>query len=259
MAAQISGRNLFNANPPEDSDAGIAEGDGEDLRPGGQLPGPYDDCEEAKSSLSLVATLVLDPPEQSVGIFREGRQGSRLRGIDEEIEEGASLIAVYRERAVLLKGGRYECLQLGQKAARAGRGHKPSRGGRSGRSKGSKASASKNIKDGIVKTGENRHRVDKAMLDEQLADLGKLSRQARVVPHYKNGKQMGFKVARVKSNSLYYHLGLRRGDVLMGVNGEELNSPNKALKLLEQLENARDLNINVERRGKKMDWEFNIR
>ena len=115
------------------------------------------------------------------------------------------------------------------------------------------------FKDGIKEISPGNYEVDRAMLDEQLADLDNLIRQARVIPHYKRGKPAGFKVVGIRSNSIFRHLGLKSGDVLKSVGGEELTSINKALGLFEKLKTSDNVSLSIERRGKGSDIDYTIR
>ena len=97
------------------------------------------------------------------------------------------------------------------------------------------------------------------MLNEQLEDLGRLSRDARVIPHYRGGKPRGFKIVGVRPGSLYSHIGVRSGDILKSVNGEEINSPTKALQLFEKLKQTDSITLDIERRGRKSTLEYMIK
>ena len=96
-------------------------------------------------------------------------------------------------------------------------------------------------------------------LNEQLEDLNALSRQARVIPHYRDGKPQGFKIVGVRPGSLYSQIGVRSGDILKSVNGEEISSPNKALELYEKLKNSDNVAVDVERRGRKVTLDYQIK
>ena len=111
----------------------------------------------------------------------------------------------------------------------------------------------------ITKKGQGQYEVERSMLDEQLEDLTKLSRQARVIPHYVKGKTQGFKIVGVRPNSLYSALGIRSGDILKGVNGEQITSPTKALEFLEALKTTSQVTIDIERRNQKKTFEYEIK
>ncbi len=251
-AQSIINRNLFNSDPPEPEEAlpedPIAEVEPE-IDPN-KIPGPPPDpCDKSEAGISLIATMEADPADWSMAAVETG-DGDRIVRIGQTIEE-KQVMAIYRTRLVLAGSGKFECVEIGEKKTRK----RPSR--RPTASRGGKADSS--IKDGVTKTGKNTYQIDRAMLNEQLEDLGKLSRQARVIPHYRDGKPQGFKIVGVRPGSLYSHIGVRSGDVLKSVNGEEVTSPTKALELYEQLKNSDNVTLEVERRGRLTNLEYDIK
>lgn len=254
LAETVLNRNLFNANPPEPEETHELTADGETEIGGaisGICPGPNDPCEAASSSsLSVKATMVAEPSEWSMAIVDDGEtQGNRLARIGMAFGD-QTLCAIHRNRIVLGKGKKFECIELG---AKRGRGRKKKTRSRS------TAKSGTSIKDGVKKTGKNSYDVDREMLDEQLNDLSKLGRQARVIPHYRDGKPQGFKIVGVRPGSLYSHIGLRSGDILKGVNDTEISSPNKALELFEQLKSSSNVQVQLERRGRKINLDYTIK
>lgn len=252
-AEQVNNRNLFNSTPPEPEE--IVEGETdtpEDGFDGSGVPPPWAKCKESESSIGLSATMVAEPAEWSFAVIDDGESDD-----DRLLREGQkvadfTLAAIQRERVVLAKGGAFECVQLGGKKKRK------KRGGKSRSFTKSSSSKKARMKDGIKKTGKNQYRIDREMLNEQLDDLQSLSKGARVIPHYKDGRPQGFKIVGVRPGSLYSHIGVRSGDVLKGVNGEEITSPNKALELYEQLKNSSNVNVEIERRGRPVNLEYSI-
>ena len=80
-----------------------------------------------------------------------------------------------------------------------------------------------------------------------------------MIPHYVKGKTQGFKIVGVRPNSLYSALGIRSGDILKGVNGEQITSPTKALQFLEALKTTSQVTIDIERRKQKKTFEYEIK
>jgi general secretion pathway protein C len=112
---------------------------------------------------------------------------------------------------------------------------------------------------GVKKLGENKYEISREMLNEKLENLAELGREARVIPHYRDGKPQGFKLVGIRPGSLYSQLGLRSGDVIKGVNDEEITSPNKALELYEKLKNSSQVGVEIERRGRREQLDFTIK
>ncbi len=248
----IAARNLFNADPPsEQPDAGVP--DAAPVAEPEEPPRPGEPCEQAEGNLALVATMVAQPARASRAVLRKGRRRTAPTRMVRPGQKVGDVVvaAIHPTRAVLREGNDYSCVKLGEKPKRKRRVRERSR------SKRSKASA--NIARSVKKVGRDRYQVDREMLDEQLNDLHALGRQVRIRPHRKRGKAHGFKLLRVRSGSLFFHLGLRRGDVFAGVNGETVTSPNEALALFDRLKTARDVTVTVERRGRPRTLEYAVR
>lgn len=258
-ATQVNDRNLFNANPPSPEELSQLEGaESDKIQLKGKLPLPYEECEESKLKVSLQVTMVAEPPSASYAMINV--DGSdRIFRINDTIEE-QDIVAIQwsgsGQRVVVANQGQFECLNLGKKKAkkRSTKYTPPKK-----RNKNRNRSQNNKFKDGIKEISPGNFEVDRAMLDEQLADLDNLIRQARVIPHYKRGKPAGFKVVGIRSNSIFRHLGLKSGDVLKSVGGEELTSINKALGLFEKLKTSDSLSLDLERRGKGHSYGYEIK
>jgi type II secretion system protein C len=111
---------------------------------------------------------------------------------------------------------------------------------------------------GVKKISEFEFNIDRQMLDEQLTDLTQLGMQARVIPNYRGGKYEGFKLVGVKPGSLYRAIGIRSGDVIKAINGESINSPNKAMELFHQLKTSAEVSLEIERRRKTETFKYTI-
>ena len=253
----ISERNIFNSEPPEPVEEipldGLTEEQVVEVDPT-QIPGPDDPCDPSDAPLSLVATMEAEPAEWSLAVVEENSL-QRLIRIGQELDR-RELVAIQRTRMVLFASGKFECVDLGKK----GLTRRPAiRSASKSSSSKRSTSGSDKIKAGVKKTGKNTYKIDRDMLNEQLDDLGNLSRQARVIPHYRQGKPQGFKIVGVRPGSLYSHIGVRSGDVLKSVNGDEISSPTKALELYEKLKNSDGVTLDIERRGRKTTLEYLIK
>jgi len=111
----------------------------------------------------------------------------------------------------------------------------------------------------IRKIGDNRYEIDSSEIQLAMNNIDKLAREARIVPSFKDGNTVGFKVFRIKPNSFYKKLGLRNGDVINAINGFEINSTEKALQLYQMLRTEKNLNLEITRRGQPITLEYVIR
>lgn len=114
---------------------------------------------------------------------------------------------------------------------------------------GATNSYTKNGKDYFIRSAE---------VDRELNNFSKLLNQARVVPFFKNGAHQGYQIKSIDKNSLYDRLGLKNNDIIKTINGETIDSPEKAFSLLKMLRNEREINLSIERRGRPTTLNYFI-
>lgn len=101
--------------------------------------------------------------------------------------------------------------------------------------------------------------VDEKELNNALANLPVLLSQARAVPYFKNGESIGMRLFAIRRGSLYEKLGLKNGDILKSVNNNSLSDPSQALKIFEKLKSERSIYVQVERSGRDIKLDYDIR
>ena len=81
-----------------------------------------------------------------------------------------------------------------------------------------------------------------------------------MIPNYdrESGSYKGFKLIGVRPNSLYRNIGIRSGDVILQVNGEEMNSPSKVLELFNRLQSESRIVLSITRRGAPYSLSIDI-
>ena len=87
----------------------------------------------------------------------------------------------------------------------------------------------------IRRTGENAWLVDRREIAGALGNTSGLLTQLRAVAEVRDGRPAGFRLFRIREESLFARLGLRDGDVVERVNGTEVHDPGALLGFLERL------------------------
>ncbi|MDH5560015.1 MAG: PDZ domain-containing protein [Deltaproteobacteria bacterium] len=100
--------------------------------------------------------------------------------------------------------------------------------------------------------------ISSAEVDAELNDFSKLLNQARVVPYFKAGKHEGYQIKAIDKSSLYEKLGLKNYDVIKEINGNPIDSPEKALNLLKMLRNENEITLKIERKEKPETLSYHI-
>jgi general secretion pathway protein C len=118
----------------------------------------------------------------------------------------------------------------------------------------------KRVKDnGIVQSGNGNSKiVSKRLLTSYTKDIDKIWRDIGIGEHKTNGILDGFKVNFVRKGSDFEKLGLRRGDILKSVNGQELNSYNAAFSFYQEIGDIDNLTLGIVRNNQDMELEYEI-
>ena len=110
----------------------------------------------------------------------------------------------------------------------------------------------------IREVGENRWLVSRGLVASVRENFADQLRLAQMEPLVVAGKTEGFLVKRINPRSVLVKMGLQRGDVVKEVNNIKLDSPEKALQVFQQLREARQIAVAVERNGQPMNFSYEI-
>jgi len=229
--------------------------------------------QEIKSNLplALIATMTSTDPEWSFAIIKDtqGREvtddkGQRVKVFPfamysrgRQVSNHEAVVDRVEERRVYLKvADHVEYLDLhglAEKDKTLASTRPPSGPG------GAQSSA--DLQKGVRKVSESQYEIDRKLLEKVLGDTNAIARSARVVPSVspKDGKPNGFKLYAIRPDSVYSTIGLQNGDTVSAINGQEINSPEKAFELYAKLRTARGLQISIVRRGQPMTIDYSIR
>lgn len=242
--AVISGRNLFNGNPPSEQSPPVVKAV---------------TVEPTQLQLRLIGVVAGISQRQQYAIIEDLQRGGAqdLYQIGDVVQQAA--IIKIRSECVLLDTRRQQeklCFDNDMAPNTNGSGEPPARrrGSRSEPDSSAEAAA-----DGeIVRVDQGTWRVDRNLITDQFADLGTLSRQVRVVPHTIQGRPSGFRLTRLRPG-LLQRIGLLNGDVLQRVNGLDINSPEEALKAYQAVQSESTVRIEILRRNSPTTLTYEIR
>lgn len=197
------------------------------------------------TSLNLVLTGVMVGGANNFAFISINGSNETAFGIGDEILSGASLHAVYPDRAVLRRGGALESLVLKESVALP---------------EGSIVTSPQYRSDApplsSIRGSGNSYTVARNTLTEQMQKPEFLT-QALMVPNAGGG----FLVREIQPGSVYEKLGVRTGDVIRSVNGQPINNMEEVMKLYQQLggiNQAGNVAIEVTRGGRTESLQYNI-
>lgn len=213
---------------------------------------------EGRTSLpiKLVVTMESSDPRYSQATILDTENGGvRPFWPGDQIRPGAYLVSVERGLIHIQSGGALEYLELGAEipAPKAKPKAKPKK-----EEEPKKDEGVSGAEDAIKCESENSCVIDRAFVESVLSNPAALAKQARVVPSVVDGEPRGFKFYGIRSGSLPKLLGLKNGDMITAVNGNELKSMDDAMALYAKLRRASNVSISIERKGKQINKEISI-
>ncbi len=204
------------------------------------IPVTADEAPRATADLVLIGTVVAG--KDSLALIKLGKKAGIFQ-LNEELSPRLVVSEIGRKLVVLKDHGVRRDLPLKQR-------------------KGARAQLVKKVigsaQEGIVAIDEGRWRVSKAVANNARANLNSLLQTARMIPEINNGKTVGFKLVAIDKGSLLEQIGLRVGDLIVEINQIELDSPEKALQIFQQVREANDITLGLMRDGKPETFEYSF-
>ena len=173
-----------------------------------------------------------------------------------ELFNGFKLKSAEKDYALFDKDGKEFKLHLKNK--------KPKKAKKTASKKNTSKKVAKRVSDsvkkkGIVATDDGATKiVSKGLLSSYTKDIDKVWKDIGIGEHKVNGVLTGFKVNFIKRHSDFEKLGLKRGDILTAINGQELDSYNAAFSFYKEMDSIENLTLSIKRNNQEMELEYEI-
>jgi general secretion pathway protein C len=196
---------------------------------------------ETKLNLKLRGIYYSSDPQKSFAVIAETEGKHQLYRQGATVSSQVTLQEIHPKAVILNRNGRYETLKL---------------------------TRSDNSSQATVQTATtNKTAVDENRTPGQLLNTyqqqlrenpQKLLSLVRLEPVEREGKFGGFRLSPGRDTTLFTRFNLKTGDVLVAVNGIDLDSPLKGLSLIEQLGQTNQLNLAILRNGQPVSLSFSV-
>lgn len=192
---------------------------------GNQVP---ENIEKTKLNLDLQGIIEASDPDSSWAIIGKGDK-QKLYSIGDEIEtqRGVKISKIYTSKIIISNRGTLEELWLYGKDGKDMGTEQPSRTPQTRAAPGRTAK----ISPADVKGAKNIGDVVRFMVATE------------------NGKMIGYKVRPGRKRELFDRVGLKTDDIVVSVNGIEVNEPQKVREVYQALKTATEANLEVLRDG----------
>lgn len=199
--------------------------------------GRVEDAPETRLSLNLLGILA-SGDKDSRALIGSSNGEEKPYAIGDEVISGTKLQAIYADRVILTRSGKYETLRLNKDAP----------------SKESLTYQPPPATTGSAETAQALAQIR----EEILSDPTKASNYLRVQPANVNGQLKGYRIYPGRERETFQQLGLRPGDLVTAVNGIQLDDNQKALQLLGDLSQATAVSLTIERGGQSQTLNLSL-
>ena len=210
-----------------------------------------EEAPDTSLKLTLKGVIVSDPPENSVAIIEDSKRQENFYSIGDTIPGGAIMREVHEDKVILERNGKYETLRLPENLLPQEKEQSTQK---------TAAPSRRVIKKKTAKINRRQSAPVKANVpkaDPELTDMRdvllnnpqKVMQLIRVRPVFESGTIKGYKVNPGKDRKMFDKVGLKAGDLILSVNGIELNDPAQGFQALSQLTTAEIIYVTIERNG----------
>jgi general secretion pathway protein C len=116
------------------------------------------------------------------------------------------------------------------------------------------------LAEGIEQVSENRFALSRDLFEKNINDLESISKMGRALLHRgPDGEFDGYRLSSIRRGSLAEQLGIKNGDVIHAVNGEQLNSMQAAMNAYNTMRTQSSFCFEVTRRGAPTELCYDVR
>lgn len=196
--------------------------------------------------LKLVGTIIHGAPQLSVATVEVNGKDIQAVVIEDEVEDMARIREIQRFKVIFrnLRNRKLEYIEIKEENALKMGLASPNTGGVQ-----------------QPQPEQTNFSFKRAEINKYLENLPRVLQDAKAVPYVEpgsGGEVSGFKLVALKSGSIYEKLGLKRGDIIKGVNGEAVDTPQKAMELYQALKSADDIQLEITRGGSPTTLNYSL-
>jgi general secretion pathway protein C len=193
-----------------------------------------------------LAFAVIENEKKIQGLYKEG-----------DSIEGATLRMILKDKVILRSKGKDEILEMQDRPQLVKA--EISKASSSLMQKASKAFlATQNITERPPQT--RKIVLNRSEIDAAVSDIGSMMTQVKISPYFIEGKAntAGLRLSGIQSGSIFQKMGLVNGDVILGVEGQQIESLDDAMTFYDSMLSQDSVTLKVRRRGRINDIEYLI-
>ena len=211
----------------------------------------------SRTNFILVGTIVSTTPHASRAIlWADGMKEPLAYRESDEVEPGAVLAAVERDKVWIARGSEREKLDLLPVGSRS---RTPPVQPAAPQASAAQVPAQPAGDIRVTRLSDNQFSIDEGGVAQLTGNFNQFMTQVRLVPYFEGNKSAGYRIAAVRPGTTFEKLGFQGGDVLQQVNGLDVSSPDKMYTIFQNLKDEKKVTVSILRQGQKSTLTYEIR
>jgi len=217
-----------------------------------------------RTAFVLIGTIVSSSPDARRAIlWANGMTLPKAFREKEEVEPGAFLSSVERDKVWLTRGSEREMIEILPVGSKVRASLSPPVAGQKSAAPGApQAAGTSSPPVGEIRVNrlaDNRFSIDEAGVEQLTGNINQFMTQVRLIPFFEGNKSAGYRIAAIRPGTTFEQLGFQGGDVLQQVNGLDVSSPEKLYTIFQNLKDEKKVSVNILRQGQKNTLTYEIR
>jgi len=101
--------------------------------------------------------------------------------------------------------------------------------------------------------------VSRSAVQESMRNVHNLLSQVRIRPYFRDGKADGLSVTNIKTGSFFAKLGLKNGDIVQGIDGKIIKSPEDVLEMYKKFRLGSQVALQIMRNNEQKIINYKFR
>ena len=195
---------------------------------------------ETKLRLTLKGVFASDEAALGRAIVADPKGKEDSYAVGDPLPGGAKLSEVYADRIILERGGRFETLKLPKKPS---------------------VSTTQSVShrtSSRVGNNETRATAFNKYRSEIKRNPASFLNYVRATPARQDGKFIGFRLQAGEKRGALKDLGLRPGDIVISINGVQIDAPAKGMKAMQSLGEGESVSVTLLRGGQEVSLNLTL-
>ncbi len=225
--------------------------------------GPAEENVITKSTLpfTLTGTIYGGDPLSGIALIKDN-SSSNMNSffVGDKLTPEARIFEIHREKVILKVGDHREYLAL----------ETPELSRKDKRQKKAESKDSKSAyalepppdsykEEGFERNGNNMVVSSDFRRKILTTDFAKVLQDAKAEPYMVGSELAGFRLTKIRQDSIYQKAGLQNGDIVKEINGVSLVDTGQAIKLLNSLRGENEIDIRLERDGAPITMNMQVK